>query len=276
MCDWRKRTALANPPQTKLRGFAEHAPIDLEALEARRPHAEVNAAVREKIQNDFITYDLARRERQRQRLITSSRAGLLEHEVLELILINAIQEFDVASLAQTLLDKFGDLNSVLVAPASRLMRVPGVTEHCVVQFRLAHVVAVGMARAKVMNRPLLSSWNDLMLYCKTAMAHRETEQFRLLFLNAKLVLVADEEQANGTIDHVPVYPREVVKRALELNAAAIILIHNHPSGDPTPSYSDIEMTHRIEAACDAVGVIVHDHVIIGRDSDSSFRALGLM
>jgi DNA repair protein RadC len=133
-----------------------------------------------------------------------------------------------------------------------------------------------MARAKVMHRSAISSWDDLLRYCKTVMAHRETEQFRILFLDRKNVLVADEEQAKGTVDHVPVYPREVARRALELNASAVILVHNHPSGDPTPSQADIDITGQIEAACQSIGVEVHDHVIIGKETDASFRALGLL
>jgi len=127
-----------------------------------------------------------------------------------------------------------------------------------------------------MQRSVLSSWEALMSYCKTVMAHRDTEQFRILFLDQKNTLIADEAQAKGTVNHVPVYPREVAKRALELNATAIILVHNHPSGDPTPSRADVEMTEQIVLACDAIGVTVHDHVIIGKELDTSFRSNGLL
>ena len=133
-----------------------------------------------------------------------------------------------------------------------------------------------MMRSRVMNRPVLSSWNALLDYCHTAMAHRETEQFRVLFLDRKNVLIADEEQAKGTVDHVPVYPREIVKRALELNASALILVHNHPSGDPTPSRADIEMTREVKAAADALAIVLHDHVIIGNGRHLSFRREGLL
>ena len=133
-----------------------------------------------------------------------------------------------------------------------------------------------MARARVIQRSVISSWDELMRYCKTVMAYRETEQFRILFLDQKNVLIADEEQARGTVNHVPVYPREVAKRALELNATAIILVHNHPSGDPTPSRADIEMTEQIGLACEAIGVVIHDHVIVGKETDASFRSLGLL
>jgi DNA repair protein RadC len=133
-----------------------------------------------------------------------------------------------------------------------------------------------MAKAKVLNREVVSSWDALITYCRTAMAHRETEQFRVLYLDRKNVLIADEAQAEGTVDHVPVYPREVAKRCLELSASAIILVHNHPSGDPTPSGADIEMTQRILDACGAIDVSVHDHVIIGKDQELSFRSEGLI
>ena len=133
-----------------------------------------------------------------------------------------------------------------------------------------------MAMAKVIDRCVLSSWVQLMAYCKTVMAHRKTEAFRVLFLDRKNVLIADEAQADGTVDHVPVYPREVAKRALELDASAIILVHNHPSGDPTPSKADIDMTQKITRACGAVEIVVYDHVIIGKEQDLSFRASGLL
>ena len=133
-----------------------------------------------------------------------------------------------------------------------------------------------MGQAKVLNRQILSSWSDVIAYCRTTMAHRKTEQFRILFLDRKNTVIADEEQSVGTVDHVPVYPREVAKRALELDATAIILVHNHPSGDPTPSDEDIEMTARIIHACSALGIVIHDHMIIGKDRETSFRDAGLM
>ena len=141
------------------------------------------------------------------------------------------------------------------------------------ELKLIEAVAQRMARSRVMHQPVLSSWDALLDYCHTAMAHRETEQFRILFLDRKNVLIADEEQARGTVDHVPVYPREVVKRALELNASALILVHNHPSGDPTPSEADIAMTAQIQEAAAVLGITLHDHLIVGRSREVSFRAL---
>ena len=216
------------------------------------------------------------RERLRQRFLTGGHAAMPEYELLEMVLFNGIDRIDVKPLAKTLLATFGDLNGVIAAGEARLMSVPGVTPRVWFQLRLVEAIAHRMARAKVMRREVIGSWDALMSYCKTVMAYRETEQFRILFLDTKNTLIADEEQAKGTVNHVPVYPREVAKRALELGATAIILVHNHPSGDPTPSRPDIEMTAQIETACGAIGVQVFDHVIIGKAEDASFRALGLL
>ena len=189
------------------------------------------------------------------------------------MLFRAIPRHDVKPLARLLLETFGDLNRVITAPAARLSTVPGVGEAVVQELKLIEAVAQRMARSRVMHQPVLSSWDALLDYCHTAMAHRETEQFRILFLDRKNVLIADEEQARGTVDHVPVYPREVVKRALELNASALILVHNHPSGDPTPSEADIAMTAQIQEAAAVLGITLHDHLIVGRSREVSFRAL---
>ncbi|HMQ92085.1 MAG TPA: DNA repair protein RadC [Amaricoccus sp.] len=216
------------------------------------------------------------RERLRQRFLTGGHAAMPEYELLELVLFNAIPRIDVKPLAKTLLATFGDLNGVIAASEHRLMQVPGATPKLYFQLRLLEAIAHRMARARVIQRSVISSWDELMRYCKTVMAYRETEQFRILFLDQKNVLIADEEQARGTVNHVPVYPREVAKRALELNATAIILVHNHPSGDPTPSRADIEMTEQIGLACEAIGVVIHDHVIVGKETDASFRSLGLL
>lgn len=216
------------------------------------------------------------RERLRQRFLAGGHAAMPEYELLELLLFNAIDRIDVKPLAKALLSVFGDLNGVVAASEHRLLQVPGATPKVWLQLRLVEAFAQRMSQARVIHRSVLSSWADLMSYCRTVMAYRDTEQFRILFLDRKNVLVADEAQARGTVDHVPVYPREVVRRALELNASAIILVHNHPSGDPTPSQADISMTAEIERACQAVGIVVHDHVVIGKGSEASFRSLGLL
>ena len=200
-------------------------------------------------------------------------AAMPEYELLELILFRAIPRHDVKPLARLLLDTFGDINRVVTAPPARLATIPGVGEAVIQELKLIEAVAQRMARSRIMHRPVLSSWDALLDYCHTAMAHRETEQFRILFLDRKNVLIADEEQSQGTVDHVPVYPREVVKRALELNASALILVHNHPSGDPTPSEADIAMTAQIQEAAAVLGITLHDHLIVGKSREVSFRAL---
>ena len=221
-------------------------------------------------------YAPAHRERLRHRFMSAGHTALADYELLELVLFRAIARADVKPLAKRLMTTFGDFNHVISAPPERLRSISGVGEAVIRELKIVEASAHRLARARVIGRPALSSWSALMEYCKIAMAHQANEEFRVLFLDRRNVLIADEALAKGTVDHVPVYPREVVKRALEINASAIILVHNHPSGDPTPSEPDIAMTERILAATDAVGITLHDHVIIGKESDSSFRSLGLI
>ena len=222
------------------------------------------------------SYIADHRKRLRERFMSGGAAALPDYEMLELVLFRAIPRQDVKPLARLLLDTFGDFNRVISAPGQRLMQVKGVGETVVQELKIVEAAAQRLMRARVMQRPILSSWDALLDYCHTAMAHRETEQFRILFLDRKNVLIADEEQARGTVDHVPVYPREVVKRALELNASALILVHNHPSGDPTPSEADIAMTMQIRDAAEVLGIVIHDHLIIGKGRELSFRAQGYL
>ena len=193
-----------------------------------------------------------------------------------MILFRSIPRRDVKPLAHQLLTQFGDFNRVLSASPERLSEVQGIGQAVICDLKILEAAAQRMARAKVMQRQVIASWDALLDYCHTAMAHRETEQFRVLYLDRKNVLIADEEQGRGTVDHVPVYPREVAKRALELNSSALILVHNHPSGDPTPSQADIAMTRKVEAALDALGITLHDHLIIGASDELSFRSEGLL
>lgn len=199
-----------------------------------------------------------------------------DYELLELVLFRAIPRCDVKPLARALLDQFGDFNRVITAPQDRLAEIKGIGNAVITELKIVEAAAHRMARAKVMQRHAISSWDAIVDYCHTVMTHRETEQFRVLYLDSKNTLIADEEQAKGTVDHVPVYPREVAKRALQLNATALILVHNHPSGDPTPSQSDIDMTEQIRVACDALGLTLHDHLIIGKSTELSFRAQGYL
>jgi DNA repair protein RadC len=222
------------------------------------------------------SYIADHRSRLRSRFMQGGAAAMPDYELLELLLFRAIPRQDVKPLARLLLDSFGDFNRVVTAPTARLLSVKGVGEAVVQELKIVEAAAQRMMRARVLNRAVLTSWDALLDYCHTTMAHRETEQFRILFLDRKNVLIADEEQAKGTVDHVPVYPREVVKRALELNASAIILVHNHPSGDPTPSSSDISMTHQVKEAAEVLGIVLHDHLIIGKSRELSFRAEGYL
>lgn len=216
------------------------------------------------------------RKRLRARFRDGGAQAMPDYELLELVLFRAIPRQDVKPLARALMDRFGDFNRVLSAAPDRLTDIPGVGEAVVTELKIVEAAAHRMARARVMQRPVISTWDAVLDYCHTAMAHRETEQFRVLYLDRKNTLIADEEKGSGTVDHVPVYPREIAKRALELNASALILVHNHPSGDPTPSQSDIEMTARVRVACDALGLTLHDHLIIGKSCELSFRTEGYL
>ena len=216
------------------------------------------------------------RARLRERFLAGGADALPDYEMLELLLFRAIPRRDVKPLARALLEHFGDFNSVLSAPPARLRDVTGVGDAVICELKIVEAAAHRLARSRVMARSVLSSWDALLDYCQTAMAHADIEQFRVLFLDRKNVLIADEAQARGTVDHVPVYPREVVKRALELNASALILVHNHPSGDPTPSAADIDMTQQIDDAARALGLTLHDHLVIGKSRELSFRAEGLL
>ncbi|WP_299899875.1 DNA repair protein RadC [uncultured Ruegeria sp.] len=214
------------------------------------------------------------RRRLRERFMAGGSAAMPDYELLELVLFRSIPRQDVKPLARALMDTFGDFNRVLTAPEERLRQIKGVGDTIITDLKILEACAHRMARARVMQRHVISGWDALLDYCHTTMAHREIEQFRVFYLDRKNVMIADEEQAKGTVDHVPVYPREVAKRALELNASALILVHNHPSGDPTPSQSDIDMTNRIQDACSALGLTLHDHLIIGKSTELSFRAEG--
>ncbi|MEL6101498.1 MAG: DNA repair protein RadC [Pseudomonadota bacterium] len=222
------------------------------------------------------SYIADHRSRLRQRFLKGGADALPDYEMLELVLFRAIPRRDVKPLAHELLKRFGDFNRVVTAPADRLSDVKGVGDAVITELKIVEAAAQRLARSKVMNRQVISSWDALLDYCHTTMAHRETEQFRVLFLDRKNILIADEEQAKGTVDHVPVYPREVVKRALELNASALILVHNHPSGDPTPSQADIDMTNQIEMACQSLGLTLHDHIIVGKSRELSFKSAGYL
>ena len=216
------------------------------------------------------------RRRLRRRFLDTRGEGLADYELIELLLFGAIPRRDVKPLAKRLLRAFGSFEGVLSADAGELAGVDGMGEAAVVALKAVAVAARWLAREQVLNRPAISNWQALLDYCRIAMAHAPKEQFRILFLDRRNHLIADELQQEGTVDHTPVYPREVIRRALELHASAIILVHNHPSGDPTPSQADIDMTREIAEAARRLGIRLHDHVVISLSGHTSFKALGLL
>ena len=216
------------------------------------------------------------RERMRERVLRHGAASLADYELLEMLLFFVFKKGDTKRLAKILIKQFGSFSGLLSAPISVLQETKSLGPHAVAALKLVQEVGSRLTLAEIMNRPLLGNWDRLINYLTTVMAHEKIEQFRILFLDTRNNLIADECQARGTVNHTPVYPREVVKRALELHATAIILAHNHPSGDPTPSRADIEMTTQISEACAALGVLLHDHVIIGNGTWLSFRKEGLL
>jgi DNA repair protein RadC len=215
------------------------------------------------------------RARLRQRLLQQGEAALQDYELLELLLGGALPRRDVKPLAKKLLAEFKTLWALLHAPEPQL-RAAGLTDATIGLLRVTGAVALRAQRGEILQRPLLANWQKIVDYCRMALAHETKEQFRILFLDRRNQLLRDEIMQRGTIDHTPVYPREIVQRALELSAGAIILVHNHPSGDPTPSSADIAMTQQIKLACKAMEIELHDHLIIAGQSTVSFRELGLL
>lgn len=199
-----------------------------------------------------------------------------DYEMLELVLYLALSRSDVKPLAKRLLERFGGYAEVISADASELKEIDGVGDAVVAALKTVRDAAVRLAKEEVYEKPVLSSWQSLMDYCRSSMGFAKTEQFRVFFLNRKNMLIADEIQQEGTVDHTPVYPREVVKRALELGATAIILAHNHPSGDAAPSKNDIEITREIKEAGEKLGIVLHDHIVVARNGTTSFKSSGLI
>jgi len=216
------------------------------------------------------------RTRLRARFLKGGAEAMPDYELLEMTLFAALPRRDTKPLAKALLARFGSFAEVIAAPRERLREVDGVGDSVATLLKIVEAAAHRLAKTRVIGRPALSSWAALLDYCMAAMARGGREEFRVLFLDRKNVLVADEVQSRGTIDHTPVYPREIIKRALELSATAIILVHNHPSGDPTPSKADIDMTRDIAKAALALGITVHDHLVIGRKGHASFKSLNLL
>ena len=221
---------------------------------------------------DFLEH----RERLRRRFLEAGGEALPDYELLELVLFLTQARRDVKPLAKRLIKHFGSFAEVLSAEPERLTEVEGVGEVTAVALKTMRAAAQRIARGEAFKRPVLTSWQAVLDHCQTSMGYEREEGFRILFLDRKNMLIADEVQQRGTVDHTPVYPREVVRRALELGASAIIMVHNHPSGDPTPSKADIEMTREVAAAGAKLGISLHDHIIVGRGAHASFKSLGLL
>ena len=216
------------------------------------------------------------RKRLRERLRRGGADAMPDYEILELVLFGALPRQDTKPLAKALLARFGSFAEVVNSPPERLREVEGVGERVVDEFVMVRAAALRLMKTQIMGRPLMGSWDSVLEYCRAAQGFDQREQFRILFLDKKNNLVADEVQQRGTVYHTPVYVREVIKRALELSASALILVHNHPSGDPTPSRADIDMTRMIVQAAAPLGVTIHDHVIVGRSGHASFKSLKLI
>ncbi len=223
-----------------------------------------------------VPHHTGHRKRLHERFMKAGADALPDYELLELLLFTVHTRRDVKPLAKALLKRFGSFAEVISAGPRALKEVEGVGEATVLALKTVQAAAVRMTRDEVMQRPVLANWQNLLDYCRASMAYEETERFRILYLNRKNVLIADEVQQKGTVDHTPVYPREVVKRALELGATALIMVHNHPSGDPAPSKADIEMTREVKAAAEKLGIALHDHLIVSKSGYNSFKTMGLL
>lgn len=247
------------------------APAKQEKAEAKDKNTGKTPSTAKQDQPHYIGH----RQRLRERF-AKSEAGIADYELLELLLFRSIARGDVKGTAKALIARFGALSEVLAAPPERLMEVPGVGPAVAHDLKVVEAAGRRLAHGAVINRQVLGSWSSVIDYCRASMAFAEREELRLLFLDKKNGLMADEVMQKGTVDHTPVYPREIIRRALTLNSSAVILVHNHPTGDPTPSRADIEMTREIIALAEPLGIVVHDHLIIGRKGHASFRALGLL
>ena len=223
-----------------------------------------------------VTGPAGHRERLRDRFMKGGADAMPDYELLELVLFRAIPRQDTKDLAKRLIARFGTFAEVINAPEPLLKEVRGAGDRVVEELKLVRAAALRLMRREIVEKPAMTSWTSVIEYCRAVMAYEATEQFRILFLDKKNRLIADEVQGRGTVDHTPVYVREVVKRALELSSTAIILVHNHPSGDPQPSRADIDMTRLIVEAGKPLGVLVHDHVIVGRQGHVSFKAMRLI
>jgi len=271
------------PQAPQLRGGFAEASRRLPAGEAEFPRAPrhpdlapVHEAPADRAAPFPTTGPHGHRQRMREKLLERGPDALADYELLEMLLFLAFKQGDTKPLAKALINRYGSFAGVIATPADQLGTLRGVGPHAVTALKLVQAAALRLAKAEVIDRPVLGNWDRLMDYLQAVLAREAIEQFRVLFLDTRNHLLADEAQGRGTVNHTPVYPREVVKRALELHATALILVHNHPSGDPTPSAEDIEMTREVKRAAAALGIALHDHVIVGRGRWTSLRQEGLL
>lgn len=221
-------------------------------------------------------YNSGHRRRLRERFLKTGPENIPDYELLELVLFQSRPRGDVKPLAKLLIEHFGTFAETVSAPAEALMKVRGVGESTAISLKAVRAAAIRLMQSEIKDRAIISSWDQLIAYCRAAMGFSKREQFRVLFLDKRNRVIADEVLQEGTVDHTPVYPREVVARALDLGATALILVHNHPSGDTTPSKADIEMTEQIRQAAKLLGIVLHDHIIVGREGHTSFKGRGLL
>ncbi|MEL6288489.1 MAG: DNA repair protein RadC [Pseudomonadota bacterium] len=219
---------------------------------------------------------MGHRKRLRKRFLEGGRSAVADYELLELVLFRAMPQRDMKPTAKAVLARFGTFSEALNAPDRELMTINGIGEAAIAEFRIVRAAALQFLRDEVVERPLLTSWDGVLDYCRASMSYESREQFRVIFLDKRNRIITDEVQQVGTVDHTPVYTREVMKRALELSATALILVHNHPSGDPEPSRADIAMTKLIADTAKNLGIVIHDHIVIGREGHVSFKAKGLL
>ncbi len=243
-------------------GLFEHARLNVESATPAEPKA--------------LDDRLGHRERLRERFRDGGADAVPDYELLEMVLFRAAPRGDTKPLAKALIAKFKTFNEVINAPPERLKEIAGIGQRAVDEIKIVRAAALRMMKSQVMGRPMLATWASVLDYCKAAQGWDDIERFRILFLDKRNQLIADEVQQTGTVDHTPVYVREVVKRALELGATALVLVHNHPSGDPSPSRADIDMTKMIVDAARPLGITIHDHIIVGRQGHRSLKGERLM
>lgn len=271
--EWGRKRPAKQPYPSRPRGFSEDlSPIAFAGTGA--PHTTRSDRPRHAADHEApfaSTGPIGHRSRMREKLLERGPGALADYEILEMLLFFAFKKGDTKPLAKALINQYGSFAAVLTAPQQDLLATRGLGEHSVTAIKLVQDAALRLSKAELRDQPLLNNWDRLIDYLNAAISRDKVEQFRVLFLDSKNRLLADEAQARGTVNHTPVYPREVIKRALELHATALILVHNHPSGDPTPSRADIEMTAEIKKAGEVFSVVVHDHLIIGNGRHLSFR-----